>query len=313
MTLFVSSVVLGLAWFAAINIAISAGVWLIVRVLHVRGVEPRAGLWLTLRLLPAAASTFFVMAIFLPVHWRYEPPGTPETFGYVLYGLAGLALALFLRAAWRVTVAIRANRQLRIWRAAPSVPGVAGAVELEGFAVLSLAGLFRPTILVGRLVREALTADELDVALAHELAHRSAFDNIKRLAIYCAPDVFTCSATCERLESEWRDRAECDADARAARGDAGRALTLASALVKVARLSVSSPRIVSAPTWTAFYQEPLIEMRVRRLVTGCEPASASRAPAVAAGALLALCCAIWLAAVPQVIYRTTEALARLLP
>jgi hypothetical protein len=315
MTLLTSSTVLGLAWFAAINVAVSTAVWLVVRDLRRRRIEPRAGLWLTLRLLPAAASTLFVLGVFLPAHLRYERPGTPETFGWLVYGLAALSLALGPRTLSRIASAAHATRQLRRWRHVRAVPGISHAIELDGVTVLSLAGIFRTTILLGRNVREALTASELDVALAHETAHQRAFDNVKRFAMYCVPDFFGYTGACRRLEAEWRDCAECLADSRAARGDAKRALNLASALVKVARLSASSPRVLSAPTWTAFYDEPLIETRVRRLVSGAseQVETSSPEPALAAVFMLAACSIMWLAAFPGALHRATEAFARLLP
>jgi hypothetical protein len=315
MTLLMSSTLLGLAWFAAINLTVSTAVSLAVRELRQCKIQPRAGLWLTLRLLPATASAVFVFGVFLPAHLRYELPDTPETFGWFLYGLAALSLALGLRTLWRIVSAMHASRQLRRWSDARAVAGVSHALELDGVAVLSLAGIFRTTILLGRHVREALTAGELDVALAHETAHRRAFDNVKRFAMHCSPDFFGYTTACRRLEDEWRDCAECLADSRAARGDAKRALNLASALVKVARLSASSPRVLSAPMWMAFYDEPLIETRVRRLVSGPSVTieTSGPEPALATMLMLAACSIMWLAAFPHTLHRTTEVFVQLLP
>src|SRR5581483_7149464 len=85
---------------------------------------------------------------------------------------------------------------------------------------------------------DALTPDELRAALAHEVAHSTALDNFKRLAMRAVPDALSVCPASRRLEYEWMQAAEYAADARAAR-DARTRLTLASALVKVAQRAPS--------------------------------------------------------------------------
>ena len=91
MTLLLSSVLLGLMWFAATNAVASLLAWLIGRSVMSRMARaPKRQLLLAIRLLPAAASSLFVLAVFLPAHWSFEPPDTEESFGVVLAGTATL-------------------------------------------------------------------------------------------------------------------------------------------------------------------------------------------------------------------------------
>ena len=181
---------------------------------------------------------------------------------------------------------------------------------------ISLAGILRPTIVVGRRVREALTREELDVALAHEVAHRQSWDNVKRFAMFASPDVLRFTRAAADLEQGWCAEAECLADARAVDGDASLAANLASALVKVARLATArTEAFLAGPLWSAFHQEGLLELRIRRLVTA--PSSRLGPPG---------CCWLdrrrrrWerslshdLADVPRAVHFLTEGLVQLLP
>ncbi len=80
-----------------------------------------------------------------------------------------------------------------------------------------------------------------------------------------------------QLEERWQAEAECEADAHAVRGDGHRAVVLAAALVKVARLGgvTAVPPIIPAWTSSAFHVPTLLEMRVRRLVSGSAPRPAA--------------------------------------
>ena len=194
--------------------------------------------------------------------------------------LAGSGLFLLLRAAYRSARAIRLTvklaavtprrelrrRGLRLLEV-PGVPGVA------------LAGIFRPRILIGTRARRVLTAAELDLAVAHEHAHRQAGDNLSRALMLCAPDFLGFVSEARRLERMWEAEAECLADAAAVNGNPLRATRLASALVKVARLG-SGERTWS-PGWSTFHQPALLELRVRLLV------SSPRVPSAATGGVRA--------------------------
>ncbi len=337
MKLLLSSVLLGSVWFAAVNAIVSLmtwtlGCWMLGRF---RNSSPRrvgAGMLLTTRLLPAVAAAVFVLVVFLPAHWRFEPADTDESFGLVLGGLAAIGLSLALRSAWRGGHAVRAGHRLaaRARRMGTLVEGDAhGAFELGGLPGVSLAGIWRPQILIGSEALSALTPAELDVAIAHEVAHRRSQDNLKRFLMFCAPDLFGWTRVARQLEEGWQAEAECEADACAVRGDGQRAVMLASALVKVARLGCAGTLHPVSPVgtpgtqswfpswrlWSAFHVPTLLEVRVRRLVSGSAVPHvvASRLGWPTATVSLGILAGLWLLDFSHTLHLVTEAMVTLLP
>ena len=98
--------------------------------------------------------------------------------------------------------------------------------------------------------------------LAHEAAHMSARDNLKLLLLLTLPDALAWLRTGRALTERWRAAAELEADERASGADPRKRLALASALIKVARLSLASGRQRRAVSATASG----LEHRVRRLL-----------------------------------------------
>jgi hypothetical protein len=315
--LYLSTVILTLAWFSTLNIMSSALVWLIVRELRRFPRFPQPGVqWLfALRVAPSAVSLIFALGVFLPVHWLYEGREGSEYFGALLWFLALFAVALIAGSAWRVVVALRACRRLRRTWVGPigQRRAIVSDCEMPG---MSLAGIVRTTIVVGRQVREALTREELEVAVAHEVAHRQSWDNAKRFVIFASPDVLRFTRAANELEQDWCAEVECLADARAVDGDASRATNLASALVKVARLvRATSGAVPAGSLWSTFYEEALLEQRVRRLVSGpAVPARLSWLLSLgAATAVFETIALIWFADIPRTVHFMTEVLVGLLP
>ena len=304
------SIVLALAWFAGVNAiasAISAVGAIATRRMDSLG---RPHLLLTIRLFPAFASLLFVGTMFLPAQWAFEPRGADETLGAIWYALAAVGVFLLARSGASAASIARVSRELRL--SGPSA--IRGAVQkVDDLPGVSLAGVLKPRILVSAQVIKDLSPSELDVAIAHEIAHRDAFDNVARWAHICAPDFLSGSAMAGRLEQGWRDAAEFRADARAARGETGRAVDLASALIKVARLSASWTGKLPAASWSTLHDSALLQLRVERLVSGRVPPP-ERVP----GPMLTipLCLAATIISLPLLaerIHHLTEKLVVLLP
>ena len=322
MRLVLSSVLLGLAWFAAVNAAATLAAWMLGRFIIRRPGPFGAGRLLTVRLLPAAASSVFVLAVFLPAHWRFEPADSGESFGFVLGALAAIGLWLVLGTSWRALRAGLAGHRFAalVRRAAKLEVGDAFetfVLDLNGLPGVSLAGIWRPRILIGAEARAALTPSELDLAISHEIAHRRSRDNLKRFLMFCSPDFFGSTTVARQLEERWQAEAECEADAHAVRGDGHRAVVLATALVKVARLGGGGSLHSISPAWTssAFHVPTLLEMRVRRLV------SSSALPPVAPGNVgwsgtalgLGAAAGVWLLGFSDMLHLITEAMVTRLP
>jgi len=179
---------------------------------------------------------------------------------------------------------------------------------------MSLAGIVRTRVMVGRPVLDTLSKDELEVAIAHEIAHQRSRDNVKRFAMFAAPDFLGFTRTGRELERMWNAAVECDADSVAVNGDAQRAANLASALLKVARLRGAASHVPGSPVWSTFYQAALLELRVRRLVTSpATPASSSPVPALALSLMMILAFAAWTTGVSHEVHEVSEVMVRVIP
>lgn len=301
------AVVLTLAWFAAANLVCSIASAIGATFVSDRvAADPRrARRLLRLRLLPAAAASMVSVVLFLPAHLWLEPPNTAERLGIVPLVFATVGLLLFLWSGWRIAPMVWASRRFVVvpWPAAEAIQWV----EVPMLRGIALAGVFRPRVVVGSVARRALTPDELDVAIAHEIAHRRAGDNLTRALIRCAPDMFGLTASARRIEGLWNAEAECLADARATRGNPRRGACLASALIKVARLARDTGEPGCAPAWSMFHQPRLLETRVRLLVGNhhVQVSVGGSLPSLALAVALAIGLA-WTAGVPHSLHWMTE-------
>jgi beta-lactamase regulating signal transducer with metallopeptidase domain len=228
---------LALAWFLMLNAALSAAVSAAAR--HAGRSSSRL---LAMRLLPATASAAFVLGVFVPSYWRFEPRDVTEGFDLTLTILAAVAAAILIGAFARGAMAWwQTARRARAWTATAARLAT-GGIGIPMFRieaaqpVLALVGILRPRLILTRGLIDALTAEELAASLAHEIGHHHARDNLQRLAMIGAPDVLRWLPGARHLERQWAAAAEHRADAAAADANGRSArLALASALVKVAR------------------------------------------------------------------------------
>jgi len=314
-------VTLSLAWFVIVNVAASILVAVAARQL-LRAIPVGApSLWLTLRLLPSIAAIVFVSIVFVPSYWRYEPREFVEGFDLTLTSCAVAALAIVTAACARALSAARgARRRVESWmrgarrigRAAESLP----IYEIDADQpVIALSGLFRHRLLMTRGFVEALSSSEVAASVAHEIGHRRAFDNLKRLAMRAAPDVLAWTGAARALERRWASAAEHAADGMAGEGAAARC-ALASALVKVARLTPPDRRWPGAA-------EPIstligggeIASRVQRLLDDTQPTTSPRCAPLGLAAALACALPLVVAYTPllRAVHEATEILVRALP
>jgi Zn-dependent protease with chaperone function len=307
---------LALAWLLLFNVVATLLVALLATALTKRSVAASPGVWLALRLAPAAFSLAFVAFVFLPSYWRYEPREFVEGFDVSLTTLAVVALAIVAGAIARGATALRgAKRRTDKWmRAARPLP--LAETSMPAFAIdtnaplMALVGVLRPRLLITRPVLEALNEEELSACVAHELGHWRALDNLKRLAMRAAPDLLFATSTARALERRWAAASEQVAD-RAA-GDSGRVrCALASALVKVARLTppVSS---VAEPI-SALVDGGDITSRVQRLLDDAPSTATSRSMRWLPIAIPAAALAIAYSPLLRIVHSVTEILVNSLP
>jgi len=227
---------------AALGLSLSVASRRIIRMVEAMRPRSVARFLFHLRLLPASVGAAAVLALCVPSYLLLEPDAGPERVGIACLVMASLGafvwLASIIKASRAVATSLHWNKS---WRKA----GVKKTGELvvdSDAPLLALAGVFRPWLIISRGVLPALSADQLDVALLHENAHRSSRDNLKHLLLLLAPDPLPFVSPFRALEQAWAKFREWAADDEAVQGDSHRALSLASALLGVARMG-TGPRL----------------------------------------------------------------------
>jgi Zn-dependent protease with chaperone function len=198
------------------------------------------------RLLPLALGLGGVLGLCVPSYLWLEPHGTSERVGLICLTLAFLAVASCCLSLIRTARAIAGSlRCKRSWQLAGRETQLKGGASLALIVkkeepLLALAGVLRPRLVISDAVLRSLSPEELDAALHHENAHRVSRDNLKRLLFLLAPGALPFVRGFSFLEQAWARFSEWAADDEATCGDAHRALSLAGALLRVARMGSSS-------------------------------------------------------------------------
>lgn len=222
---------------------------------------------LGVRLLPAMGSAALVLTVVLPAFIVYEPRHAHDQPGSLLVVSALFALLVLGDGVRRGFKAWRATRTL-VRSAQPHVSPATGGTEVAVINVkeplVGVVGGLRQRIVAARCVTTACDDEEFRQVLAHEAAHMDARDNLKLLLLLTLPDALAWSTTGSALTEQWRAATELEADERASGADLRKRVALASALIKVARLSLASGR----PRRASRASTPLsgLEHRVRRLL-----------------------------------------------
>ena len=203
----------------------------------------RVNLIFLLRVMPLAVAIIFIFAFVLPSFLMFEPAATGETVGLKLTLIAlvsafGIAVAFGrVFASWW-----RTKRLIGEWLKL-SEPATIDSVRIptfrlrHPFPVIAVVGVLRPKMFVAEQLLTELDDAELAAAIAHECGHLSTHDNFKRIAMRICGDLLVAPLG-KTLDRVWTDAAESAADEYAAtRGGRGSALNLASALIKVGRIT----------------------------------------------------------------------------
>jgi len=203
----------------------------------------RSNLIFLFRVLPMTIAILITFGIILPAFILFEPDTPKETIGIKMAVVVCISAFGSAAAIYRIVASWWQTRQLIGDWMTTSKP-----VEIEGvsmpayklrhpFPVIAVVGIFRPRIFVAEQVFSELDKPELVAALSHEAGHISSFDNLKRVAMRVCRDLLVFPLG-KSLDSGWLLAAESAADEYAAvRGGSGYALNLASALVKIGRIT----------------------------------------------------------------------------
>jgi Zn-dependent protease with chaperone function len=115
---------------------------------------------------------------------------------------------------------------------------------------------------------KSLTEEELAAAIAHERGHLDARDNLKRSVLRICRDVLMLVPCGRSVDRAWAEAAECAADEYAAQQSAQKALNLASALVKIAKMiPVKGHAAMPVATFLVGAEDSRgVKARVRRLL-----------------------------------------------
>jgi Zn-dependent protease with chaperone function len=237
------------------------------------GLERRrwgSGELLTWRLLPAVGAAFLTLAVALPAFLIHEPHHASEPVGPLLIVLALFALVGAghgMLRGWRAWGATRALLR----RCGPATllllhTRMGRTVDIVNVPepLAAVVGAWRPRILVADCFRAACSDEEFRQVIAHEAAHLAAHDNVKLLLQNVSPDALTWMAAGTALTARWRAAAELEADALASGSDPRKRVALASALLKVARLSSGIERCLLALSMPVAVDD--VEGRVRELL-----------------------------------------------
>jgi Zn-dependent protease with chaperone function len=276
---------------AIVAAAAFAGGWSIgVGLLSVRPWHRRirsANAIFALGIAPLALATAATVLFVIPAFLLYEPRATTESAGWLVVVAAAVGVGLFVRTIARIVrMLLLSRRMVRDWghHAQPlGTIGVLRALLIDtGHPVVAVAGFRRAALYIDRRVLAVCGADEIDAIAAHELAHVRSLDNVKRLLLGSTQHPH------HPLVAAWRDAAERDAD-RFAAANEGRGLSLASALVKVARAG-ATPQL-DAMAASSMHDGASIERRISALLEQTPPRpSVNRHPSVL-GMLMLACLA----------------------
>ena len=315
---------LSLAAFFVVHTAVGLPVSLAVpwAIRRAGGMRPRlaARLLLGLRMLPPGLALFVVVGLCVPSYLWLEPEAAAEDVGIWCMAAALLTAAIWGHSGVKgLRATVLSLRHARRWRCAgtrtriPGVPSPVLVIDVPA-PLLVLAGIFRPLVIVSQRVLSALPAGQMAAALRHEQAHRTSHDNLKRLLLLLAPGILPMWHGFGALERAWVRFGEWAADDDSVAGDQARALLLAAALVRVARLGGTSAQMPLAASILAGSAD--LEARVDRLLHPVlpPPELEPRTPILTAAAALTLTALLaavtWQPATLSSVHRLLEHLTR---
>lgn len=225
----------------------------------------------TLRIAPSVLTLILAALFVVPAFLRFEPRTTGEPVPLSLALLAAIALTVLVGAFSRsATALLQSNRVMRSWmKGAVEQPSTLNGVRVYrcklDFPVIAVLGVWRTRIFVSDGLYAVLTTEELEAALRHEIVHVNSRDTLKKLLLHAAPKIFPAIDVLGSIRESWARVCELSADEQAVCHGEHSTHSLASALVKVARVShpMEMPTLSAALTNDP---ENFLGYRVERLL-----------------------------------------------
>jgi hypothetical protein len=194
------------------------------------------------RISPVVVALAAVSGICAPSYVRFEQnvPAEQIRLACPAIGALGLlvmviALAHGLYATFR---SVQFNRLCRRHGRPVQLQGLASPIlvisQVRPF--FAQCGILRPQYVISQRLLGGFSNEELTAALEHERAHSASRDNLKRLLFAFLPDFLPLWPSLEGLERSWAKFAERAADDYVAAEGESKAVSLASALVRLARM-----------------------------------------------------------------------------
>ncbi|HLG94881.1 MAG TPA: M48 family metalloprotease [Bryobacteraceae bacterium] len=189
----------------------------------------------------------------MPSYVWLEASGSREHVGWLCIGAGCGGGLVWLVCAGRLLQNLaRSRRYMARWthegrRAQLCENSTPAWVIGSDVPFLALAGIVQPRLIASRGLVRVLSPGQLNAAVGHEAAHQASHDNLKRLILRSIPRIVPFGGGMERIEHAWMKFAERAADDWAVAGQAARALLLAEALVRVARIGGAYASPLTAP------------------------------------------------------------------
>ena len=231
----------------AAGVVIAQGLWVCVcRVALERRILRHPLLLFVIRTLPLSLPVVVVCFAVLPSFVALEPRQTTEKPDWWLAALA--VFSLFSLGSFTFKLAstlISTRRAEREWMRSArklDLPAAIPIFELQyPDSLVAVLGIFSSRMFVGKRILGALTPEELQAAVAHEVAHVRSLDNLKQALLRASG----MSSLFRHIDCAFRSAAEISADSRAMCGRIS-PLDLGSAIIKVARFRATVPSIAAS-------------------------------------------------------------------
>jgi Zn-dependent protease with chaperone function len=250
--------------YCTLSLAVSFSWRIVWRRIQHHPVRHIADILFALRMLPWLTACVITAAFTIPSFLLLEPRAIDEPLGGLplSLGLCGALLGIFgiVNAALALQ---RASRTISRWASQAEPMPSCGPVPVlrisQPVPAMTTAGIVRPKVLLSTVAEFLLTSNELQTAMNHEIAHVRRRDNLKKLLLRLV--TFPRMAS---LEAAWIEATEMAAD-DAAVLNAGEALDLAAALLKLSRIR---PIVPAIDLTTALVLSPasVMNARIERLI-----------------------------------------------